>query len=133
MVSERDAVLRERDAFKRGAAEFHLHEMVPSGPEWGAVRVEVQSRASERYPLPKVKRRRIVADPHGKGFWRVGLWTSASEETRYHVEQSDTGNAKGEWVIAGNYGLQITDDRVRMWSDLLANPFEECEDTGAGQ
>jgi len=116
LVTERNAVLRERTAYVRGR-----HESLTARPMVQSEAREYEKEAASRYPLPKVTRARVVQDPHDSSMhWRVG-------DERYTPLQFSVNG--GSW----QYGLGsmcATDKRVRVWADLLANPTEEVEDNG---
>lgn len=80
-------------------------------------------KAAELFPLPKVTRPRVVADPHSlQMFWRVGVMGNGTNGL-----QSARSADASEWVVCGNYGLAITPERIKLWADLLENPSETVE------
>ena len=118
MVSERDAVERERNAYVRGWCDH------------GGFSDRGHGNASRLYPLPKVERPRVVQDPHEQfpeHSWKI-------EEG--HVYWRCNGS---RWRLA-DFGdlVQNTDDpelittltpmRLRALADLLANPTELVEE-----
>lgn len=124
IISEKDVILRERDAFLRGA-EWRL------GVWQRALRVNYTQGEDEiaesrhLYPLPKVTRLRVVRAENGREF-RV---FAGQMQTR---TSTDMG---GEWVclesgyalVTHGGGVHVTAARVKLWADLLANPTEEVE------
>ncbi|RTL04098.1 MAG: hypothetical protein EKK62_17025 [Acidimicrobiia bacterium] len=120
--TEKDVVLREREAFVAGAtAVFDAFGIDPWNHrivgEWKGM--ECMARA--RYPLPKVTRARVVQDPEGDGYWVI-----CSGLVRWTMFDNGAGG-----IDLTNRSrpelLQITPKRVALWADLLANPTEECE------
>lgn len=128
VLSERDAIMRERAAFRRGAA-WRFDQSMEAGDSFHAIPPrEYDDEAKRRFPLPMVTRPRVATDPGaGAGVeWRVSE-NGFIERRRRHF-----GEGWSKWSI---YCRQEPDfaplpDRVKMWSDLLANPTEEVEADG---
>ena len=106
--TERELVLAQRDAYARGLGEGTQY--------WGD---DAVAKARHEYPLPKVTRPRVVDDPHvfsqfkadgGKLYWRGG-------NTGWYAFDN----------VANPPAFLPTEERVRLWADLLANPTEEVE------
>lgn len=116
MISEREAVLRERAAARKALAYF-------DGTGRGADRA--QQLAAEWFPLPKIRRPRIVSDPGVRGGgvrWRL---MNGQLQWNSHSQWNSLNDAR-------NRGMFITAERVRVLADLLANPTEEVSDDGSG-
>ena len=79
----------------------------------GAV-VDAIARA---FPIPKVKRPRVLEDPHDADFrWRC---VAGKHECR---------TPGGEWVSPiWGYLSTYTPERAALWADLLAKPEEEVD------
>jgi hypothetical protein len=108
-VTEREAVLRERDAVQRTVVA--LWDRIKRGDalhNWEGS----ESLAKRLYPLPLVTRPRVVADPVlGVQFrWCV----RAGMLARYDADRTPY--------------VEPTPERVALWADLLANPTEQVED-----
>lgn len=121
-VSEREAVLRERKAFERGyrTRPYELAQggaavakMKPDEWEQGALRCVME----REYPLPKVSRPRVLQE-HGTGF----KMRYVNGHFEHHVD-----DGKGWRWSVGRESCAITQERVKMWADLLANPTELVE------
>lgn len=131
MVSEVEAVKREREAFKAGSA--WERQVVVDEHGTNAAR-----KAAALYPLPKAKRLRAVSDmAEGVSYeWRyitgvlqfryVNSVGTATEWRTMLGRSGDRGpdNEKPEY-----YGTAFkpTAARVALWADLIANPTEEVE------
>lgn len=116
MVTEREAVLRERAAFTHGAYWAWFNNYAESSGAKFNHEGFVDQRAADNYPLPKITRLREVPDPHKANIlWRCkdGLlwycWTN----------REDVG-----WYT-GTVLWSPTPERVNLWADLLQNPLEE--------
>lgn len=107
MYSEREVVLREREAYKVGAYR-HATESVATDA--------IIADAVRRYPLPS--RPRVVPDPHGQGEWRVVDGKLCARNATI------THSAWAPWCAFP------TPERVEMWAALLASPTEEVPDEG---
>lgn len=113
-ITERDAVMRERRAFSRGAIRW--------AEDRGMFMAEIQAESERTFPLPKVTRPRVVADPHGDGKWTT--------ETAFGMDNHPPCIAqilRHETVMLPIQAY-ATAERVALWADLLANPTEEVED-----
>ena len=117
-LSEREAVLRERQAWIAGQEAACWRD---PATEAQAMR-RVVTEAAARYPLPTVERPRILWDSQSVA-WRVVegdtiQWT-------YHPDVPEG------WLNAeiGQGHMFITAERVKMLADLLARPTETREDT----
>jgi hypothetical protein len=111
-VTEREAVLRERDAFKQGA-EF------AGGYRDSDLR---QIEVARRYPLPKVTRPRVVRDPLDASI----EWTVLDDHLHW---RRVVGYIATEWML-GPQGAplgHVTAEMCRVWADLLDNPTETVE------
>jgi hypothetical protein len=124
-VTEREAVEREREAFVTGILRANMKR-----PHDDFTLITNMNVAAEiAYPLPKVTRPRVAADPLGGGIsWRV----AAPDRIQW------SGNASlGDGADWFNYpeippnslvrAIYPTMARVEMMLDLLANPTEEVE------
>lgn len=111
MVSERDAVKRERQAYVLGCRSG------VEGDRWGADDLRgAEVEASCMFPLPKVTRPREVTCK-GCGNYKFRVVGGFIHER---------GPMDGVWheVSTWNIGAEM----VAMFADLLANPTEEVED-----
>jgi len=101
-ISEKDAVLREREAFTTG-----VYAVLGSNT--------VEQEATRRYPLPKVTRPRVVQDPvNPRREWRcVGGKMQTREDTLAWYDVTE---------------VRISAPHVALWADLLANPTEEVDE-----
>lgn len=110
-ISEKDAILREREAFKQGVITWQrTTEMDPSWPG-------ITAAANRAYPLPKVTRPRVVTDRYGVS------WKIDDGELRNLCDGEWTGSVR---TLDGGI-LAPTLDRVKLWADLLERPDEEVE------
>lgn len=116
MISERDAVLRERAAANK-AIEKVFELARKSG---GIEHVDMRCWAENVFPLPKVTRRRVITVQHPTG---------ARAMFQFRVT-----NGGLEWATAGNddwgpFGTITRGEQrpefLRALADLLANPTEE--------
>jgi hypothetical protein len=121
MVSEREAILRERAAVNEA-----LRVLCQRGGErfLGALPQDWEGSltfAAKLHPLPQVERPRVVPDGQGLA-WRMvcGLL-----EFRWEQEPRDRN-----WYKATENVVEITHPRIRLWADLLANPTELVSDSG---
>lgn len=122
LYTEREYVLAQREAFIDGyITENDCTCDLTSG--CSSCRDVGEVRAAARYPLPKVTRPRVVADPECGAF----EWSVVRGEL--HVRNPESKSAT-EWGIANGHdfgAFEPTRRRVQVWADLLANPTEKCE------
>jgi hypothetical protein len=118
--TEREVIQRERRAFCEG---------VSAGPVMGEPWLGTGAEAVKRYPLPKVTRPRVVADPHSwlverdEAFGKVAVyWTVASAAAAVNPCDHD-----GVLLQAPTPMARPTAARIALWADLLARPTEEVE------
>ena len=97
-----------RYAFERGCIAWQrTTDLDPSWP--GIVKA-----AADTFPLPTVTRPRVVHDDVDKCEYRaVGGMIQRRDEWQ-------------EWYVVNDTAL--SERRIRLWADLLANPTEECEE-----
>lgn len=113
--TEKDVVLREREAFVAGYACAHGAWLVDVRP--------AKSEAESRYPLPKVTRARVVRDPHDSTIeYRL---TDGGYQYREKCGKWTNMDAIGETWSKDNCP---TPERATLWADLIANPTEEVEE-----
>jgi hypothetical protein len=108
MVTEKDAVLRERLAFRSGWCCHRAYRV-------GYAPIDPEGEAARAYPLPKVTRPRVVMDARGVK-WKV-------MEGRLHALEPHCDG----WARADNTHWLLPPDRVSLWADLFANPTEEVD------
>lgn len=118
MVTERDAVLRERAAY--GAGLLRGNHQSFSRPN------DLEAQAARIFPLPKIVRPRVISEESGLSCvdWRYvdeQLWW------RHHANTRQTWNSLSSATGAGMF---ITAERAVLLADLIANPTEEVEDDG---
>lgn len=112
MVSERDAVLRERAAYFEGASfQEHRHRADLRSPAIGLG--VALNEAAVCYPLPKVERPREL--------------TSLATTVTYRVVEGTLQADEGGWFTP-DY-LPVAD--LELVTSLLANPTELVDDNGA--
>jgi hypothetical protein len=111
MPTERETVLRERAAFLAGRLDIASNGMI-------AANADVNARAAERYPLPKVTRPRVVEDPTIDGI----EWSLVCGSIRIGTSMEI---ARG--YPRSNERIPPTASRVALWADLFAHPTEEVE------
>jgi hypothetical protein len=105
--TERDLVMAKREAYLQGCVRF------------GCDKPRAADYCVSRYPLPKVTRARVVADPHdGEVMWSydVGGFRATA---KYR-------NAMP--LVRISEAHHMTHARAEMWADLLANPTEEVSE-----
>lgn len=130
-VTEREAVLRERAAWIKGArfAEENHTAVHPLNCE------PCREYAASLYCLPRVTRPRVVADPHKDARGWDQLWRAVAGKVQWR-------GCSGEWYDLGIPGtsqladggrqiMDVTRERALLWADLLANPTETVEDESA--
>lgn len=128
VLTERDVVVRERAAWAAGWLS------APANHSCSKDTVEMaRAHAKQIYPLPRVTRPRVVADPHGSN------WTQKWRVRDGAIEWEKSWDGKGDkWVPLTPQAMprtngspenieQVTNQRIAMWADLLARPTEECE------
>jgi hypothetical protein len=119
-VTEREAVLRERDAVQRTVVA--LWDRIKRGDalhNWEGS----ESLAKRLYPLPLVTRPRVVRDPLDASI----EWTVLDDHLHW---RRVAGYIATEWML-GPQGAplgHVTAEMCRVWADLLANPTEDVED-----
>lgn len=115
-ITERAAVLREREAFARGAQWAWVNNYAQCAGAKFNHDGYVDGRAADHYPLPTITRPRVVKDPHkANTSWRCKdglLWYSWT-------------NKENQGWYTGTVLWNPTPERVKLWADLLANPTEE--------
>lgn len=124
VVTEKEARLREREAFVAGVEALHVQTEVPSGPIVGRAVERVIRQVDTYYPLPKVQRPRVVTDAQNPDYeWQVN-----AEGVLWFRWKRDGA----PWLRAGsnteNLLLVPTHERVAMWADLFANPTEAVDE-----
>lgn len=119
MSDEKKYTERERIAFMREA--FTEGRLIPYLP----TRERAWAEAVERYPLPKVSRPRVVADPHMRD--NAVSWRVVDDVIQYRYNRDPVIDS---WIV-GPPDFLPTRERVVMWADLLANPVEIVEDSDA--
>jgi hypothetical protein len=108
--TERELVLAQREAFKRGYDNRHVGEATTPWGSWPGI-VEA---AEMLYPLPKVTRPRVVRD-------NTLEWKYENGHFAYRY-----GGAS-DWHSTQYSEVPINRRRVEVLADLLANPTEEVE------
>ncbi len=113
-ISEREAVLRERDAYETGIIRGRRCSNEP-------IDNEALCKASRiAYPLPQRIVPRIVKDPvYGFG-WRYVEGVFQFREGAYWI-----GCDERPVTV-----MRVTAARVALWADLLANPTTTEDDPG---
>lgn len=106
MVTEKDAVLREREAFKRG----HVH-----GRACHPFHVDLEKSAELRYPLPTVRVHRTAFIHGALVRWEPGLG----------VFQGQT--LTGQWEAITLELPHLLGAEIRALADLKENPYKEVE------
>lgn len=104
VLSESDAVRRERKAYQSGAEDWVTDEVVRGVR---STLPNIKEKAARRFRLPQVERPRVVTD--GSKEWRI-------ENGEVQVRYSNT------WQ--GHCREYITTARIALLADLLANPTE---------
>ena len=110
--TEKDLILAKREGYVRGARQFDMR----GNTDW-----TYNASAKGVFQLPKITRPRVVRtkdyinDRTYEVQWRVRDGVLEAQE-----------NICGEW--RKGLSFQVTPARVRVWSDLLANPTETVED-----
>lgn len=112
-VTERQAIERERAAFVTGASYQWQRGCGYSG-DWAANKAAIAAR--ELYPLPKVKRQRVVNDRAGISYRAIDGF----------IEWQLTSDKWCRYSCHGAVPIP-TSERVKLWADLLANPTEEVD------
>lgn len=126
-VSEREAVRREWQASaKTRCAALHRAHI-----EFDAVVpcAECVEQAALRYPLPKIERLRVVADPSGTRYGPASGCVGALHWSviRGFLEPvNEQGFLVKEWRERSDW--YPTPERVAAWADLLGNPTEMVDD-----
>jgi hypothetical protein len=108
--TDRELIESERAAFLAG-----INAKPSIGDPWRGAACE----AAARYPMPKVKRQRIVTEKNGRQ-WRF-------DDTHFHTRSA----IDRLWMVMGDRDgptLSLTVERVELWADLLENPTEEVEE-----
>lgn len=107
MVSERDAITLQRQAYRLGF--FSRGERFPR-------------TAEEVYPFPKITRQRVRQDSFGINFMvsNGDIWFADKKDCFWER----AGGPDELWKVA------MTPERVLIVADLLANPTETVEDDG---
>lgn len=121
MVTEREAVLRERKAYAEGAEwAWRTNYAEHTGAKFNH-NGHVDRSAAFRYPLPSITRPRVVKDQEYPNYeWRV---VDGSLEWRLHPYSSGWVPIETSHGFVGLY--TVTKQRAAMWADLLNNPTEE--------
>src|SRR5690349_19607671 len=120
-VTEREAVLRERAAWVAGVQAELRRSLDAQAPEKSLMR-----EATERYPLPKVERPRVVTDAKGHG-WRL-VDRKLEIRTSMGVGWSLVGNALTDGRCSVIDPVSFGPASLRAIADLLDNPIELVED-----
>lgn len=126
-VSEREAVLRERDAFRACFCYLTQREYFTHPPRSSEnIGTEIEHRIAERFPLPKRVVPRVVAESTGIEYTTVRRGEGADQclaiVMRYRADEP--------WMSCFPTSMAVTLDRAQLWADLLANPTEEIPDAG---
>jgi hypothetical protein len=118
MVSEKDAVLRERAAFRAGVDALFISNAVPAGMQSNRAVACAQASAEDLYPLPKVTRPRVVQI-------RGAYSTYEYRWVDNHLELRSVDGA-GLWQRAGTIGASDPAFLVAL-GQLAAAPTEEVD------
>jgi hypothetical protein len=115
-VSERDVVMREREAFQRGCR-------YAAGAILRSTHVD-QERAAKRYPLPKIHRLRVVSDSTGVQFRCNAGRLQFRNATFQHWDDD---------VIPrfAHAHLDLQAERFEIFASLLKCPAETVDDPGS--
>lgn len=128
--TERDLVMAKREAFREGSRWLSCWCSCNGAYDdyrWitGDSRGRPEEAAADRYKLPKVTRPRVVKESGGMAFRFVG---NPSEQFACIEYMSSYEPREWKQAHGSDNHLAVTTERIRIWSDLLANPTEECED-----
>lgn len=129
-MTQKEFVMAQREAFASGVRWLFAQGSAPHGLGKYVDEPITRCAAQSLFSL-KVKRPRVVADPHS-GFtqrWRVRDGV---------IEWESSWDGKGDtWEqLVAEYGFStghpgginvVTPRRIRVWADLLDNPTEESE------
>jgi hypothetical protein len=115
LVTERDAILRERAAYVRGFHTTVSNCNTRIENQYAPARADSERFARELYPLPRVTRPRVVYDKQ-QALWRC---VAGYVEVKLRGEKDFS-------KLAGTI-LYMTDERIAILDDLRANPTEEVE------
>lgn len=138
MVSEVEAVRRERKAYEDGAVCWAGEARARSEFRCGTVTLAgIQQDAACKYPLPLVTRPRVVRDtvtyPDGSTSEYEWCVLSDGQLVRRLVHRG--GGPPLAWAPAAEWrnlsdlhAFAPTPKRIAMWADLLAHPTETVED-----
>lgn len=115
MISEREAVLRERAAARFALRYITQRDYFVHPPtQTESIAGDLEWRIGKEFPLPKIERPRVVRDPEERMLhWTVRNGECALYEVDYPCRFKPTAK------------------RVALWADLLANPTELVDDDGA--
>lgn len=116
VISEREAVLREREAWTRARVGATLHNYHPriAGATVGCAECEhARQRARELYPLPKVTRPRVVTDSD------CYQWRAVGGSLQWRKRDSAVWSAEDVTVVRPS--------QVALLAELLANPNETVD------
>ncbi len=135
VLTERDAVLRERAAFRvgvdYGASNVDSRGLVHGEAHAGGCRW-CTAEEKRRYPLPKLKRPRVVADPKSDQCeWSTELWHNGIRIIVYRLKWETPTVWRKVLNHSGtenDSGYVIEAERVKLWADLLATPSELVDD-----
>lgn len=112
-TSERDAVLREREAFKAGIIAWQRVDGFDS--KWPGI----TAAANKAFPLPMVERPRVVQAPGVPSYEFCVIDGTIRERACGHDKPTEWRKPSA-WVLNKEF--------VTCWADLLANPTELVEE-----
>lgn len=111
-MTPRELALAQREAFAHGVKHAVLHAGI--GPRLGTVLLldgeMIDDLAARKYPIRKITRPRVIVDPDGY---------------RWCVRDGQVAIYNSDYLPC----VTPYPSRVAMWTDLLANPTEEVEET----
>lgn len=132
MISEREAVVRERRAYYDGARDNERNHRASVRCREAQNLADTERRASLLYPLPKVERPRVENDPHAPQRWvwkvvgEVPFWSKKSGTHVWHGWIPDhfrdvTDNAR---ISACDLINIATRERLTLILELMDKPVE---------
>lgn len=123
LVTERDAVLRERAAFQQGADAVFKHFGIGFGTQTSKSWEGSAYIAASRYPLPRVTRARVVTYRYSGFRYRI-------IDGELQFKSADDTVWRRSLLNDQPLVLLNSSDRetARMVLDLLDNPTETCPD-----
>lgn len=120
MPTERDVILAKREGFYKGSA-WRWERCRPGGINAHERTPDEVARAAELFPLPMVRRPRVVFSSKADSMREFRLVDGTFQARNHFCRDS-------EWTTNGFTGWEITPDVIELFARLVNSPTIEVRD-----